>query len=402
MNLANTIIYGGGPGSGCNPDVGVCGRPPGSGNKERDASPSDDPIGLSVSKKFERYEKMVKAVANKKVNGLAVFGERGIGKSKTVIDVLENEGKEAVKIRGQITPKELFNTLSNNRDEDSIVWFDDADSAFKDTTALNILKAALDSDEPREISWLSSKKGDEDEEQTFRFRGRIIVTTNIELDKNEHVAALTDRMHWINLKLSADEKMHRIEQVASKMLQKDPRLNLDDKTTKEVVKWVKDNRAEIGDNLSLRVVKKIGELASFDPDWKDMAQSFIEETNKITPTKTTFREPTPGERPSSRPTEGRPKAPTQLGDKTPKKYDNIARKHGFAHTGGNSYESDKAKITFDGSNWRITPVKGKERTGKGAPALRALLPSFSASARRIPTVQPYTPGRWSSVHESYV
>src|SRR5438309_4808215 len=34
MNLQATIeLYGGGPGSGCNPDVGRCGRPTGSGKQ---------------------------------------------------------------------------------------------------------------------------------------------------------------------------------------------------------------------------------------------------------------------------------------------------------------------------------------------------------------------------------
>lgn len=34
MNLASAIIYAGGPGSGCNPEVGKCGRPPGSGSRD--------------------------------------------------------------------------------------------------------------------------------------------------------------------------------------------------------------------------------------------------------------------------------------------------------------------------------------------------------------------------------
>lgn len=29
MNLASTIVYAGGPGSGCNPEKGKCGRPRG-------------------------------------------------------------------------------------------------------------------------------------------------------------------------------------------------------------------------------------------------------------------------------------------------------------------------------------------------------------------------------------
>lgn len=298
-NYCRRGIHGGGPGSGCTGDL--CGRPKGPGH------PDDHTVGTAVAKKFERYEKMVKAVADKKITGLAVFGERGIGKSKTVIDTLEKAGVEPVKIKGQITPLELYNTLAANRNEDDVVWFDDADSAFKDTSSLNILKAALDSDEPRVVSWLSTS-GKVDE-PSFRFKGRIIITTNINLDKNEHVAALVDRMHWINLKLNADEKMHRIEQVAPKMLS-----NLDKKTADEVVKWVKDNKDKIGDNLSLRVVKKVGDLATIDPDpkeWKELAKSFIDETNKLAPA--TTRNET-SEKPLK---EGRPNKDTSATPKGP-------------------------------------------------------------------------------------
>ena len=83
-------------------------------------------------------------------------------------------------IKGFSTPKAMYRALFENQDK--LVIFDDCDSILKDLTALNILKADLDSYGKRTISWLTERES-EDLPTSFEFKGQVLFISNLPLDR---------------------------------------------------------------------------------------------------------------------------------------------------------------------------------------------------------------------------
>lgn len=228
-----------------------------------------------VTERFSRLSRLVRYLCEKHINGIAVFGERGLGKSTTIRTVLDEfkNTRTIKKIKGKISPLQVYNTLFENNDEDCIIWFDDCDSAFSQEDAMNILKAAMDTDEPREISWNSNSTKVAVPE--FRFRGRVIVSTNVKLARSEHLEAFLDRMHWCETFLTQQEKLIRIEQISKNFNGITPEVG------KEILEWIKEHVDIIGKKLSLRTFGKLADLTKFMSDWKEFAIGMIEQEQLV-------------------------------------------------------------------------------------------------------------------------
>lgn len=241
----------------------------------REKPRTDMPLEKRVDRKYNRLMELTRGVAGKFLSGLAVSGERGLGKSYTIAHMLEEYAKERTvrKITGHISPLMVYNTLSDNRDEDCIIWFDDCDNAFTDATAMNILKAAMDTNEPRIVSWATTSRLAETPD--FRFRGRVIISTNVKLGKSPHLAAFLDRIQWCNMFLTLDEKVYKIGQIAKSYPDTPPEI------VDGALDWIKTHKERIGDLLSLRTFVKIVQLAKFSPNWPDLALAMIEETEEV-------------------------------------------------------------------------------------------------------------------------
>ena len=125
---------------------------------------------------------------------------------------------------------------------DTELVLDDCDDVFKDITSQNLLKAALDSDEPRELSWSSRNTvpidqsldkgvidnieqgieqailagGDEEGKMpklpsTFRFKGRVIFISNLPHDKIPQ--PVISRSLLIDVTLTDNEMLERMKGV---------------------------------------------------------------------------------------------------------------------------------------------------------------------------------------------
>lgn len=155
---------------------------------------------------------------------LIIAGSAGIGKTYTTQEMLskaglkENEGYKLVK--GTATAKGLYTTMFINKD--AIIVFDDTDSIWTDKTAVNMLKAALDSNERRIVSWNSAQTYDpyvmdilSYEEQRayyadtgklpaqFDFEGGIIFITNLAVSELDN--AVKNRSAIIDLTFSPED-----------------------------------------------------------------------------------------------------------------------------------------------------------------------------------------------------
>lgn len=188
--------------------------------------------GLTVSQKFTDYEFFIENLLRNYFQSIIVTGSPGVGKSQKIEEIfkkfnLEPEYDYVVK-KGTVTPLGLYRLFYEFKD-DMVIVFDDADTVFKKEESLNILKGCLDSKDVREISWVSPNTFNpvgKTEEQIqelvkkgkypskFEFTSRVIFVTNIDIEKfmsNEHLLAVLSRSYVIDITLSPEENIEKIE-----------------------------------------------------------------------------------------------------------------------------------------------------------------------------------------------
>lgn len=242
-------------------------------------TPKEDKFGINA--RFGFVEKLVGMVADGVQPSAIITGEGGLGKTYTVTKTLEAKGYKDISdladfqvgqilnarkcftfVKGYSTPKGLYRTLFENNK--SIIVFDDCDSVLKDPVALNILKSALDSYGKRIISWNADMR-DDDLPRSFNFEGRVIFISN--LDEGKIDQAIRSRSMMIDLSMTTDQKIERMETIASA----EEFLPEYDSTVKadalSLIREIKDDVKEI----SLRTLISVAKIRASNKDWKDLA-----------------------------------------------------------------------------------------------------------------------------------
>ena len=229
----------------------------------------------AVNHRLDMLATMVHGVCKGDFNGFVVNGEKGLGKSHTVHKILDeydptvpgNEDmpeEKRLSIRrftGKMTPLQLFLTLQEWNTSKCVLLFDDCDSAWNEIDALNCLKAAMDTKDRRIVTWATTSKLVR--EQSFEFKGQIIVITNAHM-VSKHYKAFLDRVHKFPIKMTADEKLVKMKEIASV----DPRY--DRMMAAQVMRHIENNIQIIGPRLSMRTFVKVYELVKL-PIWKELA-----------------------------------------------------------------------------------------------------------------------------------
>jgi len=239
---------------------------------ERAFSLINDPV-VRITPMIEAFTAMrefVRCVARKHAHGLMLVGPGGIGKSYTVIETVRQEGlvenQHFVRIPGYATPVGLYNALFENKEK--LVIFDDCDSIFKDLTALNILKAVMDTLPERKVAWkTSSNKVMAD---SFQFDGQIIFISNMDpnINADPNFRALLTRTMTLLVSASRQEILMRMVQLIPAMA---PDLRADER--EDVIKYLYDNQQHFKD-FSLRFLKNLISLRKYDAtNWKNLASS---------------------------------------------------------------------------------------------------------------------------------
>lgn len=172
---------------------------------------------------------------------LVITGSGGTGKTHTVKERLKAAGlRKGIDYeikKGATSTFGLYQDFFMAR-RGKLLIFDDNDDVFKDMTSQNLLKAALDSYDEREISWTSkntlpvdrsmSKEGIRDMERaieqdilageekvklpnTFEFEGRVIFISN--LPPNKIPQPVISRSTTIDVTLTDDEMLARMKGV---------------------------------------------------------------------------------------------------------------------------------------------------------------------------------------------
>jgi hypothetical protein len=222
---------------------------------------------FTVAERFLFLEELSDMAIQGKTNSLIVTGDGGLGKSFTVTDRLGInkffEGKDHTITKGHSSPKALYRALYENNGK--LLVFDDCDSVLMNETATNILKGALDSTGKRVISWLTERV-DDGLPQVFEFTGRAIFISNKRIE--DFPQPLLSRSQFVDLSMTTDEKIERLEQLAPKIR---PDVPLAIKN--ECVAIISKHRNSVKD-LNIRSLIKViqfAENAENLSDWKRLA-----------------------------------------------------------------------------------------------------------------------------------
>ena len=251
---------------------------------------TDSQIIERLRDRFNILDDMTRAVKAGKVKAMIVSGPPGVGKSFGVEKVLEKHdvfanvaNNEKLKkyeiVKGAMSALGLYAKLFAYKDSKNILVFDDCDSVLLDDLSLNILKAALDSNEKRRICWNTDSRllRQEGIPDSFEFKGGAIFITNIKFDNvkskklRDHLEALESRCHYLDLTIDTErEKILRIRQIVGDGMLDKYELTAEQK--QEVIDFIDANKKQLRE-LSLRMVLKIADLrVSFPDRWQAVAK----------------------------------------------------------------------------------------------------------------------------------
>lgn len=199
--------------------------------------------------------------------GLFVYGATGgLGKSRTVLRTLAEEGISPVLVNSHITPLALYSTLYFNR-SGRVIFVDDCDAVYSSMAHLGLLRSALWGD-PRIVTYGSSQL--DDLPGSFVFESRLIFAANVIPKRNDAFKAVLSRCDIFELNANQEEIVDLMRRVASAGFE-----TLSPSDCLEVVDFIEAN----GDDraISMRLLepslKKVLYARSEGFDWRPLVQS---------------------------------------------------------------------------------------------------------------------------------
>lgn len=256
---------------------------------------------VDVNRKIADFENVIKKSILMKsqtfCNGLIIQGGPGSGKTYNSIKWLGELVDQGVirmfqKVSGKLSPITLFQALNDTREEDQVLLLDDTD-VFTNRESQNLLKAAFEtkSENPREVSY-----GTRGNINTFLYESFCIIITNHNFEGNtdEHIKAILDRIHLINLNLTAEDMMLKNTEIVEGFLNKTSTCSNDVKE-----KVIKFYNTEVKDffkygvfekcnvNFSVRYIMKVIDLQiMFNDNWKTFSIEYQRMLTKLKELKT--------------------------------------------------------------------------------------------------------------------
>ena len=256
--------------------------------KVKKATETDEQEITRIKERFDILTEMVEATQEGVVRAIIVSGPPGVGKSFGVeaqlnkSDIFNKMADQAPKfevVRGAMSAIGLYQKLFKFSNPGNILVLDDCDSILFDDIALNILKAALDSSKKRYISWNTESRvlANEGVPDRFEFRGSVIMITNIKFDYvrskklQDHLQAIMSRCHYLDLTMDTiRDRMLRCKQVlADGEMLKDHMFSKEKE--QELIDFMWEHKEHLNE-ISLRMITKIADLAKMSDEWKKLAR----------------------------------------------------------------------------------------------------------------------------------
>ena len=158
-----------------------------------------------LEEKQETLANMVRMIAQSQYHALFVISAGGTGKSRTITNVLEEEGQEMVLYNSHCTTLELYRVLYTNSQNvnEPVLFFDDCDSLYTSPPALGILRSCLFGQPDRIVTYSSSQLPN-DLPSRFETRLRFIFCAN-QIPKGPLMDAVLSRCLVYRMDLSNSE-----------------------------------------------------------------------------------------------------------------------------------------------------------------------------------------------------
>jgi hypothetical protein len=145
---------------------------------------------------------------------LFVFGSQGgLGKTRTILKVLDEEGVEPILVNSHCTPLALYSLMYQFREE-QVLFFDDVDSMFGSVAHLGLLRSALWGF-PRIVTYGSSQLPS-DLPPRFETTARFIFAANVIPKRNDAFRAVLSRCDIFELSATNEEVIDLMRCVAAK------------------------------------------------------------------------------------------------------------------------------------------------------------------------------------------
>ena len=203
---------------------------------------------------------------------LFVVGEAGIGKTTQVM--MHLEGTPHIRIGGHLSALKLYRLFFRFKD-DYIIYMDDTESIVKNPLCVVLMKQALDTHEPRRMTWDTSS-GKIRIPHNFDFSSKVIFCLN-RIPDDEGFKALIDRSETVYLNFKYQEKLDIMYDIAS-TTRKIKNYVLKPEDRKLIVDFIKDNIRDVS-NISLRTQYKIENYYVYSlhaqTDWKHLALNLL-------------------------------------------------------------------------------------------------------------------------------
>ena len=168
----------------------------------------------SLEQKQELLAHHVRLVARKMSHALFCYGSQGgLGKSRTILKTLGEEGVSPILINSHITPLALFSTLFQYREE-QVIFFDDVDSMFSSMAHLGLLRSALWG-QGRRIVTYSSSQMPPDLPSSFEFTSQCIFAANVIPKKNDAFRAVLSRCDQFELSATNEEVIDLMRSISA-------------------------------------------------------------------------------------------------------------------------------------------------------------------------------------------
>ncbi len=192
-------------------------------DREADIDPGVVPFGsgpgratyptTALEDRQELLAHHVRLVARGMSTSLFCYGHQGgLGKTRTVLRTLTEEGVTSILINSHVTPLALYTTLFHNR-SGRVLVFDDVDGMFGSLAHLGLLRSALWGD-PRIVTYSSSQL--DDLPNSFVFEGRVIFCANVIPRRNDAFQAVLSRCDIFQLDATQEEVIDLMRSLASK------------------------------------------------------------------------------------------------------------------------------------------------------------------------------------------
>ena len=159
----------------------------------------------SLEKKFELIKDRVRGVALGIDTGFFLYGPGGVGKTYTVVTELKRLRTRWKLLNSDITAPGLFDFMSDFSDH--VIVLDDMEHLYQDKKAIGFLRSATWGDK-------TITKTNDNGRFEFKFKGGIIILSNLSLGESQPLTALATRMSPAEFIPTEHEKMALMWKIA--------------------------------------------------------------------------------------------------------------------------------------------------------------------------------------------